>query len=399
MTTGSRWTWCPSRGPARIHRLRPGVSSSVIDSESPRTVGVEEELLIVDPRTGVPRSVAGMMLHRAAEGAPVHGDIEPELQQEQIEVETSPSSDLSEVGRQLREWRRHADNLARQTGARIAALATSPLPVAPQTTIKPRYQRMVERFGLTTMEQLTCGLHVHVAIRDDDEGAAVIDRIQRWLPILVALSTNSPFWQGRDTGYAGFRTQVWSRFPTAGPTEPFGDAAGYHRLVGRLLASGVLLDEGMIYFNARLSHHYPTVEIRVADICARVDDAIMIAALARALVQTAVEQASGGTEPDHPPTELLRLAQWQASRVGLDGPLLDPSTFTPAPAGKVLGIFLDHVGPALDAFGDAGLVTDGIARVRRSGTGAALQRAARESGGDLAAVVRSLIEVTVDGVG
>jgi glutamate---cysteine ligase / carboxylate-amine ligase len=371
----------------------------VVDVESRRTVGVEEELLIVDPVTGVPRAVAGMLLRRASQGAPVHGDIEPELQQQQLEVATSPSSDLHDVGRQLREWRRHADALARQTGARIAALATSPLPVDPQTTIKPRYQQMVERFGLTSMEQLTCGCHVHVAIRDDDEGAIVIDRIQRWLPILLALSTNSPFWQGRDSGYASFRTQVWSRLPTAGPTERFGDAAGYQALVDRLLASGVLLDKGMIYFNARLSHHYPTVEIRVADICPRVDDAIMIAALARALVETAARDSDDCVELDHPHGEQLRLAHWQASRAGLDGPLLDPFSFTPDSADRVVGSFLDHVGPALDALGDNDLVTDGIARLRRFGTGATLQRAALDSGSNLPAVVRSLIDVTVEGVG
>lgn len=367
--------------------------------ESRRTVGVEEELLIVDPATGMPRAVAGVLLRRASQSAPARGDIDFELQQQQVEVETSPSSDLAQVGRELRQWRRHADNLARETGARIAALATSPLPVDPKTTFKARYQQMVERLGLTTMEQLTCGCHVHVSITDDEEGTAIIDRIQRWLPILIALSSNSPFWQGRDSGYASFRTQVWSRLPTAGPTERFGDAAHYHQLVEALLASGVPLDKGMIYFNARLSHHYPTVEIRVADICARVDDAVLIAALARALVETAAEEAADGIEPDYPNGELLRLAQWQASRSGLDGQLLDPSTFTPQPAGRVLDKFLDHVGPALDSYGDAGLVTEAIARLQRYGTGTTLQRAALESGGDLADVVRRLADVTVEGVG
>ena len=367
-------------------------------SKNRRTVGVEEELLIVDPRTGMARAVAGVLLRRAAQGAPARGDIEFELQQQQLEVETSPSSELEQVGRELREWRRHADNLARETGARIAALATSPLPVDPETTFKPRYQQMVERFGLTTTEQLTCGCHVHVSISDDEEGVAVVDRIQPWLPVLLALSSNSPFWQGQDSGYASFRTQVWSRLPTAGPTQRFGDAAGYHRLVEALLASGVLLDEGMIYFNARLSHHYPTVEIRVADICARVDDAVMIAALTRALVETAAHDAAEGVEPDHPNTEQLRLAQWQASRSGLDCQLLDPSSFTPLPADRVLGEFLDHVGPALDFYGDAELVTDGIARVRRYGTGAALQRDALDTRGDLAGAVRRLVDVTVEGI-
>jgi carboxylate-amine ligase len=369
-----------------------------MDSKNLRTVGVEEELLIVDPETGAPRAVAGTLLHRATQDAPEDGDIEYELQQQQIEVETSPSTDISEIERQLKQWRRHTDTAARETGSRIAALATSPLPVDPQTTFKPRYQTMVQRFGLSSMEQLTCGFHVHVGIRDEDEGAAIVDRIQRWLPILLALSVNSPFWQGRDSGYASFRTQVWSRLPTAGPTDRFGDAAEYRRVVDRLLASGVLLDKGMIYFNARLSHRYPTVEIRVSDICARADDAIMIAALCRALVQTAAQESADGVRHDHPYGEQLRLAQWQASRSGLAGPLLDPWTFTPRPADEVVEALLKQIGPALDAAGDQDRVTTGIDRLRRSGTGADLQRAAYEPGNDLGAVVRRLIDVTAEGI-
>lgn len=368
---------------------------------NPRTVGVEEELLLVDSETGVPRAVAGSLLRRADDEmaddrAPPDGDIESELQQQQIEVETSPCTALDDLGKQIRDWRRYADDLAQRSGARIAALATSPLPVDPQTMIEPRYRRMVERFGLTTMEQLTCGCHVHVGVDSDDEGIAVIDRIQRWLPALLALSANSPFWQGRDSGYASFRSQVWSRLPATGATAVFGHPDAYHDHVDRLVGTGVLLDADMIYFNARLSRHYPTVETRIADICLRADDAIVIAALVRALVDTTAAEAAAGRPGQGIDRELLRLAQWQASREGLSGNLLDPARSVPRPAAEVIDSLVDYCRAALATNGDLDRVRDGIDRIFEQGTGSELQRRAVRDGAEPADLVKAMIDITVD---
>lgn len=365
------------------------------ETTSLRTVGVEEELLLLDGETGVPRAVAGNLLHRADDSAPVEGDIEAELQQQQIEVETSPSLAMDDLEQQLRNWRRYADDLARHNGARIVASGTSPLPVDPRTMIKPRYQRMVERFGLTTVEQLACGCHVHVGVDSDELRVAVIDRIQRWLPCLLALSANSPFWQGQDSGYASYRTQVWSRFPTTGPTPLFGDPQSYHDHVSRLIGTGVPVDADMVYFNARLSRHYPTVEIRVADVCLRVEDAITIAALIRALVDTAADEAAAGAPAPALHPDLLRLAQWQASRYGLTGDLLDPDVATPRPADTVIGELLEHVAPALKNNGDHERVRDGIDRIIRQGTGSEIQRQAIRDGAEPAELVQTMIDLTV----
>ena len=161
---------------------------------------------------------------------------------------------------------------------------------------------MVERFGLTTAEQLTCGCHVHVEVADDAEGVGVLDRIRVWLPPLLALSVNSPFWQGEDTGYASFRSQAWSRWPSAGPAPFWGSPAAYHREIDRMVSSGVLLDRHMAYFDARLSDRYPTVEVRVADVCLDLADTILIAGLVRALVETAAaEWAAGVPAPESRP--------------------------------------------------------------------------------------------------
>jgi carboxylate-amine ligase len=150
------------------------------------------------------------------------------------------------------------------------------MPVEPRPPTTPRYQQMVERFGLTTMEQLVCGCHVHVSVESDDEAVTVLDRLRVWLPSLLALSANSPFWQGMDTGYASFRSQVMSRWPTSGPPPRLGSADAYRTLVADMVSSGVLLDEGMVYYDARVSFRYPTVEIRAADVCLDARDTALV---------------------------------------------------------------------------------------------------------------------------
>ena len=286
----------------------------------------------------------------------------------------------------MRDGRARAAALAAESGARLVALATSPLPVEPDTTPNARYQRMVEHFGLTTVEQLTCGCHVHVGIDSPEEGVGVLDRIGVWLPVLLACSANSPFWQGRDTGYASFRSQAWSRFPGAGPTEPFGSPAAYSARIRTMIESGVVLDEHMVYFDARLAEHYPTVEIRVADVCLDPADTVLIAGLVRALVTTAAADWAAGSSAPPVSADRLRLASWRAGRSGLTGDLLDPHTARPRPARQVVDQLLDHVGPALRAVGDLDGVTTRLRHVLEHGTGADWQRSVFARTGSLRAV-------------
>jgi carboxylate-amine ligase len=323
------------------------------------------------------------------------GTVDVELHQQQIETDTRPSESLTDLRRQVRDARLRTDRLARATGARIAALGTSPLPVDPQVTGRPRYGAMVEHFGLTTVEQLSCGCHVHVSVESDDEAVAVLDRIRVWLPVLLALSANSPFWQGLDSRYASYRSQVWSRFPTAGPSQLFGSAAGYHALVDSLLGSGVALDAGMIYFDARLSARYPTVEIRVADVCLDADDAILVAALARALVETAAAEWRSGRPAPEMATQLLRAATWRAGRSALDGDLLDPFSGAPVTAWDAVAALVAHVAPALEDSGDRPYVEESLSRLRTRGPGAAVQREMLERSGDLHQLVLDAADFTL----
>ena len=267
-------------------------------------MGVEEEFLLVEPGTGRPKAVAGTVLQVAGQAA--GSDLEAELQQQQLETNSRPCQSLDDLHRELRKGRASAAAAAGRAGAQLAALGTSPVPVQPRPVRTSRYERMAEDFGLTAHEQLTCGCHVHVEISSADEGVAVLDRAGPWLATLLALSANSPFWQGHDSSYASFRYQVWGRWPSSGPTEPFRTAQAYRDTVRQMVGSGTLIDPGMVYFNARLSERYPTVEIRIADVCLRADDAVLIAALARALVATEARAWREERPAPQTRTELLR---------------------------------------------------------------------------------------------
>ncbi len=348
-----------------------------------RTVGVEEEFLLVDPDSGQARAMAGSVLLAADDD-----DLTGELQREQLETGTRPCRTLEDVGRELRRVRASARDAARAVGVELAAIGTSPLPAHPTVSPGRRYKRMMERAGAAGAEQLTCGCHVHVGIASEDEGVAALDRIRPWLATLLALSTNSPFWNGADSGHASYRSQVWSRWPSAGPTELFGTPAGYRAVTGAMLATDTLLDDGMLYFDARLSAHQPTLEVRVADVCRDPDDAVLVAGLVRALVESAVREWRAGQEPISVRTEVLRLASWKAGKSGLDGPLLLPPALHPGQPVDVLNTLLKHVTPALEDAGDLGLVSELVTALVRRGNGAARQREVfRRSGGDLRAVV------------
>ncbi|MFF1379777.1 glutamate--cysteine ligase [Streptomyces sp. NPDC058308] len=374
-----------------------------------RTVGVEEELLLIDRSSGEPRALSSAVLARAAKNTAENPDTEKhesdyrepedeaferELHGQQLEFATQPRESMDSLADEVVRWRADAARHAGDVGATVAALATSPLPVSPSVNTGSRFQWMEEQFGLTTQEQLTCGCHVHVSVGSDEEGVAVIDRIRPWLPLLVALSANSPFWQGHDSLYSSYRSQVWGRWPMAGPTEIFGSAERYEDEVRGLVDSGVLRDRGMVYFDARLSHRYPTVEIRVADVCLEASSTVLVAALARALVETASREWRAGRPPAAHSTGLLRLAAWRASRSALDDTLLHPLTMRPAPSREVLQALVDHLRDALEDSGDLGLVRTAIDDLLEHGNGARVQRDLLDRTGSLSAVIAECVRRT-----
>ncbi|WP_458116007.1 glutamate--cysteine ligase [Arthrobacter sp. D2-10] len=347
-----------------------------------RRLGVEEEFLIIDCADGHAVALGEVLASLSADDG-----LSSEMKQEQIEVCTLPRLSLHDLAQDIAMRRSSADAAALSVGARAVALGTSPLPVKSTTTPGLRYERMTERFGLTAVEQLTCGCHVHVEVASDEEGVAILDRIRTWLPVLLAISSNSPFWNSMDSGYASYRAQAWNRWPTAGPCEVFGSAAAYHEQVKDILASGVLLDKGQIYFDARLSHRHPTVEVRVGDVCLFADDAVLLAALVRGLVETAARQWREGVPAVQVSAAQLRLASWQASRFGLDAELNHPLSGEPAPAFDVVMALLDHIEPVLADQGELQPVENLLFQLLMRGTGATRQRRTFAATGSLRDVI------------
>ena len=366
----------------------------------PRTVGVEEELLLVDLADGRPRPLGGPVVEAADDQLPDDGGpggVEQELKREQVELNSEPTTDLDDLRADLHRLRCRLAEAAAGHGLGLAALATSPVPVDPTSTRNARYERITSEYGLTARELLVNGCHVHVSVSSPDEAVAVLDRIRPWVSVITALACNSPFWQGEDTGYASYRHRVWSRMPSAGPTEPYGDVAGYEQAVAQMVSCGAAMDPGMVYLDARLSRLYPTVELRIADVCADVPDAVLVAGLCRALVETAAREWADGRDVPQVRLEVLRGAAWRAARSGVSGSLVDTLSAGTAPAPAMVERLITYLEPALRDYGDLDAVESAAQRVLDEGSGADRQRAELERrGGDLVAVVTDAVRRTTE---
>jgi carboxylate-amine ligase len=358
-----------------------------------RKVGVEEELMLVDPASGMLTAVAGHALRAHQEDGRDDAPVEEELFLQQIESQTPPASDVTEIAGHLRASRRVMGEAARAAGAAAVATGTPVLVDGEsQVTPKPRYRRIVQEYGELARSAIACAMHVHVDVGGEEEGVRALGGIAPWLPVLLAVSANSPYAHGRDTGYASWRYQTWSRWPSHGSGGGFAGAEDYREVTERLLEWGAALDDGMLYLDARPSRSFPTLELRVADVCGDVEDAVLVAALCRALVATEAER------PDGPPRQwrddLLRAAAWRASRYGLSDRLVDPLRMSLVPAREAIASLLDHTRDALEAAGDAALVEDQVERLLARGNGATQQRRTFERTGSMADVVADAVART-----
>ncbi len=356
------------------------------------TIGVEEEFHLADAETGRLRPRSAEVLD-ATHGR-LADEVEPELLRTQVETGSPVCATLADLRSQLCRQRRELAGAAAEVGCRLVASGTWPTagpPVPP--TRKRRYEELVEAVG-PTAHQPVCGCHVHVQVADPELRIAVVRRVRPWLPSLLALSANSPFWRGADTGYDSYRSQVWTRWPTAGTAPALRSWAEYEGLVAALRATGVLRDKGMVYWDVRPSQRYDTVEFRVADVCLRVSDAVLIAALARGLTRTGVAAEQAGRPGLDMPPEVLRAAHWRAAREGIGGALVHPLTGRPAPAGDVLSRLVGEVRPALEDTGDDAFVDDALSALLRRGTGATAQRAAFARAGRIDDVIDAVAAAT-----
>ncbi len=376
-----------------------------------RKIGIEEEMQLVDPSTGRPRPASHHAVEAdrlgasdPADGAAAAGDagvahpggaLTQELFLHQLETSTEPCLTIDDLAAAIRAARRRAAAAAEEGGADMIAVPTPVLRgEVDVVTRTPRYERIVHDYGIIGREASVAGMHVHVDIGSDDEAVGVLDRIRPWLPVLLAVSSNSPYWLGVDSGYASWRAQVWGRWPSAGPAEPYGDAAGYRAATRAIMDTGAALDEGMLYLDARLAARLPTVEIRVADVCTEVEVVCLVAAMARALVEMAAREYAAGTPALRWRTDQLRAAHWKASRFGVGHDLVHPVDGRQVSAREAIEALLHHAQDALRDADDLERARDLVERLLARGSGAARQRAVVESGGSLRDVVADLAQRT-----
>jgi glutamate---cysteine ligase / carboxylate-amine ligase len=361
------------------------------------TFGVEEEFFLVDAATGGLAGASAQVLPGARER--LGQAVTTELNLCQIEGDTPVCTTLDELRSELSRLRRGLTEAARAHDVAVVALGTHPFSDWEDQCVdvgNPRYADMEERYEVLARQQIICGCHVHLGLGNRDLEIRVLDRVRPWLPVLLALSANSPFWNGVDTGYASYRTQMWTGWPTAGMPPDLGSRERYEALVEELESAEAIEDATHIYWYARPSARFPTLEVRICDVCLCVDDAVTVAALIRGLAWVCANDAIVGSP--RPPTtpSVLDAAVWQAARFGLSDELIDPETGRPEPAPTVVRAMLEVARPGLEAHGDWEETSELVTRLLTDGTGAERQRAAFRAGGP-ARVVQAAAECTVPG--
>ncbi|MGA9359677.1 MAG: glutamate--cysteine ligase [Mycobacterium sp.] len=358
------------------------------------TVGVEEEFLLVDPRTGEPAPRNGEV---AAEAEKCGATLQLELSSCQVETTSSVATTSAQLTEDLAGLRRSAAQAAEAAGVRLLALGLPPVtPHAFPVTETDRYRRIGAQFGMVAHEQGICGCHVHVQVPDRAAAIQVSNWLRPWLPSFLALSANSAIYRNADSGYASWRSVLWRRWPAAGAPPFFTSPEEYDRTVRMLVDTGVILDADMIYWDVRPSASFPTVEVRVADVPVTVAETVLIATLIRAAVMTALDEQRHGDHVKRLPPAALRAAYWKAAHDGLSGHTLDLVDDCGAvPAREQLGTLVRRVRPALDALGEHDRVVAELDRIAAQGNGAMRQLKTWRKRGEATDVIEEAATATL----
>ncbi|MET0233096.1 MAG: glutamate--cysteine ligase [Kibdelosporangium sp.] len=353
------------------------------------TLGVEEEFFLVDGH--------GRLVPRAPEAlddvADPEADVKPELLRYQVESATGVCDNGDDLLRELSELRTHLARGAALHDARLAASGTVVHAQDGDALIGPgtRYHRIAEHFGQLVVGGLVCGCHVHVGVDDRTVALQVSNHLRPWLPVLLALSANSPFVDGKDTGYASSRHLLYSRWPSGGPPPYLESLDQYESLVEGYLAAEAALDRKMVYWDVRPSEHQPTIEIRVGDVAATPEEATLFAIIVRGLVANAMELVADGVAAPNVPSELLRAGMWRAAKDGLAGDCPDPRTGKLRPVQAILDEEIARCTPYLKGTDELGFVTSTMDWVRERGGGAERQRRAFNQRGQLDDVLEEIV--------
>jgi carboxylate-amine ligase len=362
------------------------------------TLGVEEEFQIIDPDSRELRSRAREMLDEGR--AVLQEHVKAELHQSVVEIGTGICKDAGEVRRDVTRLRAEIIRLARRNGLRVAAAGTHPFSHWAEQLITPdpRYDAIVDELQNVARANLVFGLHVHVGIADRDLAVQIMNEARYMLPHLLALSTNSPFWLGRNTGLKSYRTRVFEKFPRTSIPETFETAAAFDEFV-RVLVKTNCIDNGKkVWWDVRPHPFYDTLEFRICDVPLRADETVGLAALIQAICAKLYKLRTQNLGFRIYRRGLIMENKWRASRYGIDGRLIDFGKEQEVPFRDLAGELLEFVDDVVDELGSREALA-AIPWILTHGTGADRQLDVwTRTGGDLRAVVDFMCDETTHGL-
>jgi carboxylate-amine ligase len=354
------------------------------------TIGIEEELMILDSESHSLVNAIESLLEESSEG-----EIKPELMESVLEISTSPAESTEAAGRQLRALRRQVSEAAGRRGLCIGSAGTHPFAMWEDQRIvaRPRYRDLVSALRFVARQEIIFGLHVHVGVDDPDKAIHIANGMRVHVPILLALSANSPFWRGDATGLASTRMPIFRAFPRVGIPPYYRDWADFERRIAFMVDSGVIEDYTYLWYDVRPHPNFGTVEIRAMDAQTRVEHTLALAALIQAMVRELAEHYDAGNRLTDYPHEMLDENKWLAARHGLGGELVDLPQQKLVPAKELARRLHDRLE---DHAKDLGAARDleGILDIVDRGNGAARQQVVYEANHDLHEVVREIVSAT-----
>lgn len=356
----------------------------------PYTIGIEEELMIVDGVSYDLRNAIESLL----EAAP-HGEIKPELMESVLEIATHPARNTAEAGAQLRALRAQVRDTAASKGLLIGSAGTHPFAMWEDQRIvaRPRYQDLIDALRFVARQELIFGLHVHVAVDDPDKAIHVANGMRVHVPILQALSANSPFWRADRTGLMSSRTPIFRAFPRVGIPPRYEDWEHYCSEIDFMVRSGVMEDYTYLWYDVRPHPKFGTVEIRVCDAQTRVEHTLALAALIQAMVKELSEHYDSGERLSEVQWQMLDENKWLAARHGMDGELVDLPVAEKVPAKTLARRLRDRLREHAQDLGSAGELEPLNDLIER-GNGAKRQIVVYEANKDLKEVMAEIVAAT-----
>jgi glutamate---cysteine ligase / carboxylate-amine ligase len=360
----------------------------------PFTVGVEEELMLIDAESLDLAQEIEMILDEVPDE--IAGQVKPELMQSVLEVATKPCPDLRTAGEELRELRRAVADVTERHGLLVGAAGTHPFARWEEQRIveRPRYRELVAELGYVARQELIFGTHVHVGMDDPDKAIYVADGMRRYLPLLLALSSNSPFWRGRETGMMSARTPVFRAFPRVGIPPHYGTWEIYERRVELMMEAGAIDDYTYLWWDVRPHPNLGTVETRVFDQQTRLEDTLALAALTLSLCYRLAALFDESEPLVETPTELIDDNKVRAALGGIEGKLIDFPRLRQVPAAEMVRHLASELHRDAEELGCAEELA-GIERLIEAGTGARRQLRVYERNGDLRDLVREIASKTL----